>query len=105
MIIPYTNSIEKYLESSIIIDYTTNTIVDLAESLFAKSKDSLDYIKNAYEYVRDRISHSADAWEDAVTCSASEVLKAGTGFALLSLIFWRRYYVIKEFHVGFATRS
>ena len=79
MMVPYTNNIEKYLESSDIIDYTTESIADLAESLFTKSKDTLDYIKNAYEYVRDRISHSADAGEDVITCSASEVLAAGHG--------------------------
>ena len=33
----------------------------------------------AYEYVRDMISHSADISADTVTCSASEVLKAGHG--------------------------
>ena len=79
MIVPYTNDIEKYLEYSNIIDYTTKSIADLAESLFTKSNDTMDYIKNAYEYVRDRISHSADAGEDVITCSASEVLAAGHG--------------------------
>ena len=79
MIVPYTNTKEKYLEQSDIIDYNTETIADLVEYLFAKSKDSIDYIKNAYEYVRDRISHSADADEDEVVCSASEVLAAGHG--------------------------
>lgn len=79
MIVPYTNDIEKYLEYSNIIDYTTKSITDLAEFLFAESNDTMEYIKKAYEYVRDRISHSADAGEDEVTCSASEVLAAGHG--------------------------
>lgn len=79
MIVLHTNDIEKYLESSNIIDYTTKSIVDLAEFLFAESKGMMDYIKNAYEYVRDRISHSADVNEDEVTCNASEVLAAGHG--------------------------
>ena len=79
MIVSYTNDMDKYLESSNIIDYTSKAVSDLATTLFDKSKDSLEYIKNAYEYVRDRISHSADADEDAVTCSASEVLAVGHG--------------------------
>lgn len=79
MVNPYIADIEKYLESSDIINYTAKSIADLSESLFTKSKDSIDYIKNVYEYVRDRISHSADAGEDVVTCSASEVLVAGHG--------------------------
>lgn len=79
MVVPYTSNKEKYLESTDIIDYNSKEVSDLAELLFAESKDSLDYIKNVYEYVRDRISHSADAGEDTVTCSASEVLAAGHG--------------------------
>ncbi|MBR6536526.1 MAG: GNAT family N-acetyltransferase [Lachnospiraceae bacterium] len=79
MVVPYTSNKEKYLESTDIIDFNSKEISDLAELLFAESENSLDYIKNAYEYVRDRISHSADAGEDAVTCSASEVLAAGHG--------------------------
>lgn len=79
MVNPYIADIEKYLESSDIINYTAKSIADLSESLFTKSKDSIDYIKNVYEYVRDRISHPAEAGEDVVTCSASEVLAAGHG--------------------------
>lgn len=79
MTVPYTNDRKKYLEYSDIIDYTSEEISDLAGSLFAESENFLDYIKNAYEYVRDRIFHSADAGEDAITCSASEVLAAGHG--------------------------
>ena len=39
VIIPYTNSIEKYLEVSDIIDYEKKSIADLAEFLFVKSMD------------------------------------------------------------------
>ena len=79
MTVPYTNDREKYLEHNNIIDYTSKNVSDLAELLFAESENFLDYIKNVYEYVRDRISHSADAGEDVITCSASEVLAAGHG--------------------------
>ncbi len=79
MIIPYTNDIERYLEVSDIIDYTSKEISDMADSLFSALKNPFDYIKNVYEYVRDRIFHSADVGEDAITCSASEVLATGHG--------------------------
>ena len=79
MVVPYTNDIEKYLELSSVIDYNFKEISDVAEALFAESESVLDYIKKAYEYVRDRISHSADVGEDLITCSASEVLTAGHG--------------------------
>ena len=47
--------------------------------LFKKADNELDFIKKAYEFVRDNISHSADINEDIITCAASEVLKAGHG--------------------------
>ena len=37
------------------------------------------FIKAAYEFVRDKISHSADINADALWCTASQVLKAGHG--------------------------
>jgi len=43
MLVPYTNDIEKYIESSDIIDYTLKEVSDLAEFLFAKSETLLDY--------------------------------------------------------------
>ena len=79
MAVPYTNDIKKYLKYSDIIDYNSKGISDLSESLFAESENPLDYIKNVFEYVRDRISHSADTGKDVITCSASEVLAAGHG--------------------------
>ena len=79
MAVPYTNDRKKYLEYSDIIDYNSKEISDLSERLFTESENSLDYIKNVFEYVRDRISHSADAGKDVITCSASEVLAAGHG--------------------------
>ncbi len=79
MVTAYTEDLQQYLSSSDVIDFTDKTIVDLAEALYGKSKNTIDYIRNAYEYVRDQISHSADINHDAITCSASEVLVAGHG--------------------------
>lgn len=76
---PSSNLISDYLIEDDIIDYNHNEISKLANSLFKKSNDSIEYIKLAYEFVRDEISHSADIDEDIITCSASEVLQAGHG--------------------------
>jgi len=76
---PYTNRIEDYLVEDDVIDYKSECIAKLADSLFEKSNDVMEYIKLAYEFVRDKISHSADINEDAITCSASEVLQVGHG--------------------------
>ena len=71
-----------YLEANDIIDFgcqLSQEVTDLASEIKAYSKNDISYIKNAFEHVRDNISHSADIQGNAVTCKASEVLKAGEG--------------------------
>lgn len=76
---PYTNEIEKYLAADKVIDCEKEEIKCLAEELWNTAQDEIEYIKSAYEYVRDRISHSADSNNDSITCCATEVLEAGHG--------------------------
>ena len=78
-IIPYLNEIDEYLKEDDVIDYGNEAIAQLADTLFQKSNNELEFIKIVYEFVRDRIAHSADINEDLITCSASEVLNAGHG--------------------------
>ena len=73
-IIPKSHDIRAYLKADAVIDYGDQSVSRLADTLYEQSKDSLDYIRNAYEYVRDRIPHSADINAEEVACSASEVL-------------------------------
>lgn len=75
----YSNKLEEYLKRDDVIDFENEAITKLADELFQKADSEIDFIKAAYEFVRDKISHSADINEDAVTCAASEVLKAGHG--------------------------
>ena len=77
--VPYTEDIHKYLASDSVIDYEQEAIKNLSDTLFEQAKNELAYIKAAFEFVRDRIAHSADAGEMIITCSASEVLQAGHG--------------------------
>ena len=69
-----------YLSETEAVDYKDTGIQKLADQLEAISEDKTDYVKRAYEYVRDHISHSADIGAMEVTCSASEVLRTGHGF-------------------------
>lgn len=78
-LIQYSNNILEYLSDDDVIDFHNHLIRKLSNKLFIKASDKIDYIKLAYEYVRDNISHSADINNDIITCSASEVLKAGHG--------------------------
>ena len=75
----YTDNIESYLKSDNVINYDNTKVSDLANTLYESSESETDYIRKAYEYVRDNISHSADVSVDEVTCSASEVLESGHG--------------------------
>lgn len=76
---PYIDNIEEYLYEDSVIDYSDSAITELANELQQKAVNETDYIKLAYEYVRDKISHSADINQDIITCSASEVLRAKHG--------------------------
>lgn len=76
---PYVNDIESYLVCDNIIDYDNESIQQVADSIYQQSENELDFIQRAFEYVRDRISHSADINNNHITCTASEVLNAGHG--------------------------
>jgi transglutaminase-like putative cysteine protease len=78
-VIPYTDDLQKYLVVDDVIDYRDEEIQKVAEALFEQADNELAYIKAAYEFVRDKIAHSADVGEDKITCSATEVLKEGHG--------------------------
>lgn len=78
-IVPYIDEIKKYLKADDVIDYGNKAIAEIADTLFQESNSELEFIKKAYEFVRDHISHSADINQDILTCTASEVLSAGHG--------------------------
>ena len=78
-LILHSNKIDDYLKHDDVIDFENEAVSKLADELFQKADGEIDFIKAAYEFVRDKISHSADRGEDAVTCAASEVLRAGHG--------------------------
>lgn len=78
-IVLYSNQIEAYVKCDNVIDYDNEAVAELADELFQKAENELEFIRMAYEFVRDQIFHSADIKNDRITCSASEVLKAGHG--------------------------
>lgn len=77
--IQYSDKIEDYLKRDNVIDFDNQTIAKQADALYKQAPNELAYIKAAYEFVRDKISHSADINADALWCTASQVLKAGHG--------------------------
>ncbi|MBE6858350.1 MAG: transglutaminase family protein [Ruminococcus sp.] len=75
----FSDDLSDYLKEDEVIDYSNTAIVQLADELYCSAEGKTAYIKAAFEFVRDRISHSADINEDIITCSASEVLRARHG--------------------------
>lgn len=71
---------QQYLQSTEIIDWQHPKVFELAQELAAGCKEPLPIAKRCFEWVRDEIRHSWDYKLNPVTCSASEVLEARTGF-------------------------
>jgi len=86
---PQFNDMGRYLEATDILNFnypnvmepnnTQSQVADLSYDITTYSKDEIDFVKNAFEYVRDEISHSADIGGKVVTCTASQVMVAKEG--------------------------
>ena len=68
-----------YLEDTIVIDWQTPDVMQRAADLTRGLDGDVAKARALYEWVRDEITHTADAGGDALPCRASEVLRAGTG--------------------------
>src|SRR3954470_5551782 len=69
---------EEYLRSTDVIDWENPAVHQLAQELGKGTK--LEIAQRCFEWVRDEIRHSMDYKMNPVTCTASEVLAARTGF-------------------------
>jgi transglutaminase-like putative cysteine protease len=69
---------EPFLQSTEIINWHNPAVFELARSLVIGTP--VETAKRCFEWVRDEIKHSMDFRLNPVTCSASEVLEARTGF-------------------------
>lgn len=74
-----TDALGDYLEATAEVDYDQESIKEAANELYGRSKDELEYVKIAYEFVRDRIAHSWDIQSARITCRASDVLRHREG--------------------------
>ena len=71
---------DSYLAFTEIIDHHIPLIRQLAAELAAGDSDPIAIARRSFEWVRDEIKHSSDFKLNPVTCKASEVLTAGTGY-------------------------
>ncbi|MCM0080101.1 transglutaminase-like domain-containing protein [Geomonas sp. Red32] len=72
-------NLQDYLVSDSIIDWKTPEVRQKALDLTRPLSDDVEKARLLYEWVRDVIPHSNDAGLDILTCTASEVLRYGTG--------------------------
>ena len=73
------DNIHEYLKVTQIIDWDNRNVLAKAREIVKGIGDNITKIKCLFEWVRDEIPHSKDISSDIVSCTASEVLKAGTG--------------------------
>lgn len=82
------NSLADYLADSEEVDFNHGSIREKAAQLGSVSSNEENFIKKAYEFVRDEISHSWDIQSSRITCKASEALlyKEGICYAKSNLL-------------------
>lgn len=76
---PESDDMNDYLVSDTIVDWQTPAVRQKALELTQSLADEVAKARCLYEWVRDAIPHSRDAGLDIVTCTASEVLRHGSG--------------------------
>jgi transglutaminase-like putative cysteine protease len=71
---------EPFLRATDVIDWSEPNVLGRARSLAAGRRDPSEVSRICFEWVRDEIRHCVDYGRDELTCTASEVLRAGTRF-------------------------
>ncbi|OMC72314.1 transglutaminase [Paenibacillus sp. FSL H7-0326] len=73
-LIAQSGSVEDYLCETKEVNYSHPSIQQLANELYSSSVSETEFVKIAFEYVRDQIAHSWDIQSSRITCIASDVL-------------------------------
>lgn len=68
------NRLNDYLVETAEIDYSYPSIIQKAKELTDAALNEIEFVKAAFEFVRDRISHSWDIQSPRITYRASDVL-------------------------------
>lgn len=76
---PENSILNEFLLPTNSIDFQNSLIQKKVEEIKKSSQTEIDYIKNCFEFVRDKITHSWDVKAQIVSKTASEVLINGTG--------------------------
>ena len=76
---PESENLADYLVSDTIVDWKTPDVRQKALDLTRTIPDEIGKARCLFEWVRDAVPHTNDAGLEIVTCTASEVLRHGTG--------------------------
>lgn len=79
MLVPEPDDLRQFLECDDVVDWRHPAILETSRHLTGGLTDDVSKAEALFEWVRDTVPHSRDAGREEVTCSASEVLTAGTG--------------------------
>jgi transglutaminase-like putative cysteine protease len=69
-----------FLASTDVVDWQHPTVIARAAQLRGDVDDHAAIARRAFEWVRDEIRHTTDHKLEVVTCSASDVLREGSGY-------------------------
>ena len=69
----------EFLQSTDIINWQHSEVVARVRALATGCDEPVEIARRCFEWVRDEIKHSLDHGLQPVTCSASEVLRVGSG--------------------------
>jgi transglutaminase-like putative cysteine protease len=76
----FSDSLQKYLRPTDIIDWDNAVVLEKSRSLSVAPRGIEETARRCFQWVRDEIKHSHDFQMSPVTCSASEVIWAKTGY-------------------------
>ncbi|USK80753.1 transglutaminase family protein [Peribacillus frigoritolerans] len=78
-LIPESSDLTDYLKELDVVDYSHPLIQKKVDEIFVNELSEIEKVKVAFEFVRDKVSHSWDIQSKRVTCKASEVLEYQEG--------------------------
>jgi len=96
------HGVEKFLRQTPVIDWKHTDVLSTAKLIAKGTTNTQETAKRCFEWVRDKIQHSVDFRRNPLTCSASEVLRSGTGYCYAKVIFWPRFSEQTEYPRGSA---
>nr|WP_144923978.1 transglutaminase family protein [Paenibacillus bovis] len=73
-LVPESLNLKEYLKELDVVDYSHTLIQETVNKLFINEMSEIEKVKVAFEFVRDKVSHSWDIQSKRVTCKASDVL-------------------------------